>query len=44
MVELAVRMLEAGCNEIGLADTTGYANIEIIQGTNQAGDVTSTIA
>lgn len=26
VVELAVRMLEAGCNEIGLADTTGYAN------------------
>ena len=26
VVELAVRMLDAGCNEIGLADTTGYAN------------------
>lgn len=26
VVELAVRMLEAGCNEVGLADTTGYAN------------------
>lgn len=26
VVELAARMMEAGCNEVGLADTTGYAN------------------
>ncbi len=26
VVELAVALVEAGCNEIGLSDTTGYAN------------------
>jgi hydroxymethylglutaryl-CoA lyase len=26
VVELATRLMEAGCDEVGLADTTGYAN------------------
>ena len=31
MVELAVALMEAGCDEVGLSDTTGYANPNQVQ-------------